>query len=98
MRVARPLKPITQIVIIIFVTVGGAIFIMNNILPNIESQSQKVTEEVTITSSSRGLCQVNTSDESIPTKTIPNCDLEEGTKVMISHQKGFPFAKIASSE
>lgn len=96
MDTARPLRSITQLVIVGIIVAGAIIFVlfMISIISNLTPQT--VIEEVTIDSSSSGLCKVNTEDTTVPSKTIPGCDLPEGTKVTISYQQGLPFASIAS--
>lgn len=93
----RPLRRITQLVIITGIIVGGIVFLAYFLNPLLDSQSQRVTEEATITESLGGICYANSSDESLPTKTIANCQLSKGTKVVINYQKGIPFANIISN-
>lgn len=94
MKIGRPLKPITQLLIIGVIITGAIIFIFTSVLPFLSELEQRATEEVTILTRTGSLCQINTKDEAMPSKMITNCELEEGAKVMVSYRDGLPFAKI----
>ena len=96
MRTGRPLKPRTQFVIIGIIVAGAIIFFSLSPFQTISNIESRVTEEVTIVTSSNSLCQINTNDDMAPTKMISNCKLDEGAKATVSYRKGMPFAKIMS--
>ncbi len=94
MKIGRPLKPVTQLLIIGVIITGAIIFIVTSVLPFLSEIELRATEEVTILTSAGSLCQINTKDEAMPLKMITSCELEEGAKVMVSYRDGLPFAKI----
>lgn len=94
MKIGRPLKPITQLLVIGVIITGAIIFIVTSVLPFLSELEQRATEEITILTRTGSLCQINTKDEAMPSKMITNCELEKGAKVMVSYRDGFPFAKI----
>lgn len=94
MKIGRPLKPITQLLVIGVIITGAIIFIVTSVLPFLSELEQRATEEVTILTRTGSLCQINTKDEAMPSKMITNCELEKGAKVLVSYRDGFPFAKI----
>ena len=96
MRTGRPLKPQTQFVIIGIIVTGALVFFFLSPFQSISNIESRVTEEVTIVTSSARLCQINTEDNMVPSKMITNCKLEEGAKVTVSYRKGMAFAKILS--
>ncbi len=73
---------------------GAAIFIALLVFPASNLIRETVIAEGVIAHSSSGTCVVDTPD-GIP-KTIKNCDLPEGTKVMVSFKKGMYEAEIVS--
>lgn len=96
MRIGRPLKPATQLLIIGIIITGAIIFIVYSVLPSLSEIEFRETEEVTIATKTSNLCEVNTKDEAMPLKMIANCEFEEGAKVMVSYREGYPFAMIES--
>lgn len=88
----------TRSLLIIFgvVAAGATIFIATAVFPATNLIRETITEEITILNSSGGRFVVETSDSTLSTKTIDNCDLPEGGNVTISYQQGLANARIVS--
>jgi hypothetical protein len=55
-----------------------------------------ITEEVSIIAKTDTDCIVDTKDLIMSSKTITDCDLSVGTKIMITYKSGLPTAQIES--
>lgn len=54
-----------------------------------------VTEEVMVTHNlGDGSCIVDTTDTVLSAKTVRNCNLQEGTRITVSYEKGSTEARI----
>ena len=97
-RTSRPLSSITQLGIISLMIAGSLFFIYYSFVPFISDFETPEISQGVIVNSEGGICQVLTDDELVPTKLITNCNLDEGTTVSLSYQKGLPHAKIISEK
>lgn len=55
---------------------------------------QTVTEEKMISGKLDDKCVIDTSDSTMSSKTIENCDLQIGEKATVTYKKGMPTAVI----
>jgi hypothetical protein len=55
---------------------------------------QTITEENTVAGKLDSKCIIDTSDSTMSSKTINNCDLQIGEKATVTYKKGMPTAEI----
>lgn len=57
---------------------------------------QTITEEVMISGRLDNKCIIDTSDSTMSSKTIENCDIRIGDKATVTYRKGMPTAEIVN--
>jgi len=93
-RTVRPLHSISQVVIIVGVVVGIAVFMAYSFAPMLSDiEPTKKTETVIIDFSSNGVCKAESIDQPSP-KLISNCNYQKGDKVIITFKEGLTYASI----